>query len=192
MMRAPLPAMRLGAVLLALAGAAPTRADPMLGRLFSTPAERAALEARRGDGAGAGAIGGVNNVNNVNSNVMSGAMPIKGGPAIVYNGGMPMKGGVSPVLSAPPSDPNAAPADAPATPPPAETLVLNGVLRSSGGRSTIWLNDQPQRAGQAAYAKPARNGNGMTVMLPSGQRVLLKPGQRYDLNEGKVKDVNEP
>ena len=184
MMRAPLPAVRLGAVLLALAGAAPLRADPMLGRLFSTPAERAALDVRRGDGAGG--------VNNVNNNVMSGAMPINGGPAIVYNGGMPMKGGGAPVQSAPPADPNAAPADVPATPPPAETLVLNGVLRSSGGRSTIWLNDQPQRAGQAAYAKPARNGKGMTVTLPSGQRVLLKPGQRYDLNEGKVKDVNEP
>jgi hypothetical protein len=87
-----------------------------------------------------------------------------------------------------PADPNAAPA----APPPAETLVLNGVLRSSSGRSTIWLNDQPQRAGQATYARPARNGKGMTVTLPSGQRILLKPGQRYDLNEGKVKDVNEP
>jgi hypothetical protein len=144
------------ALLLALA-AAPLHAEPVMGRLFSTPAERAALEARRSATAG-------------------GVMPAPESSAAAPTGV--------------PADPNAAPA-APVAP-QAETLVLNGVLRSSSGRSTIWLNDQPQRAGQATYAKPARNGKGMTVTLPSGQRILLKPGQRYDLNEGKVKDVNEP
>ncbi|MES2350349.1 MAG: hypothetical protein V4641_22490 [Pseudomonadota bacterium] len=150
--------MRALALLLALAAAAPLHAEPVMGRLFSTPAERAALEARRSAAAG-------------------GVVPAPESSAAAPTGV--------------PADPNAAPA-APAAPPPAETLVLNGVLRSSSGRSTIWLNDQPQRAGQATYARPARNGKGMTVTLPSGQRILLKPGQRYDLNEGKVKDVNEP
>jgi hypothetical protein len=165
----------LPAILLALS-ATPLRAEPVLGRLFSTPAERAALEARRGSG-------GAMSTPNTAAALQSIAAADPKAAALLALTATP---------ASPASPATAADANTPAAPPPPETLVLNGVLRSSSGRSTIWLNDQPQRAGQAAYARPARNGNGMTVTLPSGQRVLLKPGQRYDLNEGKVKDVNEP
>lgn len=73
----------------------------------------------------------------------------------------------------------------------AEQLKLNGVLRTSTGRSTIWLNNAPQR-GAAAQINPRDARKALTVTLPSGRRIVLQPGQRYDLVDGRVKDVNEP
>ena len=93
----------------------------------------------------------------------------------------------------PAPDPNAPPAaDQPAAapPPPPPALVMNGVLRSSSGRSTVWLNDVPQSGAQNHFTN--RGGAALTVTLPSGKRIVLRPGQRYDLGEGRVKDVNEP
>lgn len=75
------------------------------------------------------------------------------------------------------------------TPPPSEQLTMNGVLRSSTGRSTVWLNNQPQRG--AANKFTNRDSKAVTVTLPSGKRIVLRPGQRYDLSDGRVKDVNQ-
>lgn len=109
-------------------------------------------------------------------------------------------------LPPPPVNPamNGAGADgAPAAPPPPPpSLTLNGVVRSSSGRTTVWLNDVAQSAPDSKVSKPAKAkakgskpaaANGaLAFTLPSGKRILLQPGQRYDLNEGRVKDVNEP
>ncbi|MES2161595.1 MAG: hypothetical protein V4476_10600 [Pseudomonadota bacterium] len=101
---------------------------------------------------------------------------------------------VQPAQGSPMADPNALPADTPAAPPaapaPPPALVMNGVLRSSSGRSTVWLNNVPQSGAQNHFAN--RGGSALTVTLPSGKRIVLKPGQRYDLGEGRIKDVNEP
>ena len=80
----------------------------------------------------------------------------------------------------------------PPPPSPPETLVMNGVLRTSNGRSTVWLNDVPQSGRQMKVVQRAHSAPQLTVQLPSGKKVLLKPGQRYDLAEGRVKDINEP
>jgi hypothetical protein len=69
---------------------------------------------------------------------------------------------------------------------------MNGVLRTSSGRSTVWLNDVPQNAAQSKLTKRGPASPALTVTLPSGKKVVLKAGQRYDLNEGRVKDINEP
>lgn len=96
-----------------------------------------------------------------------------------------------PVQAAPMADPNAPPAnEQAAAPPPPPSLVMNGVLRSSSGRSTVWLNDVPQSGAQNHFAN--RRSSALTVTLPSGKRIVLKPGQRYDLGDGRIKDVNEP
>lgn len=97
----------------------------------------------------------------------------------------------APVVGAPES---AAMPGQPATtgspPASAEQLQLNGVLRTSSGRSTVWLNNAPQPAGAAAFSQRSRR-EALTVTLPSGRRIILQPGQRYDLAAGRVKDVGE-
>ncbi|MPQ57523.1 hypothetical protein [Duganella sp. FT27W] len=85
--------------------------------------------------------------------------------------------------------PGASSAAAADTPPPSEQLTMNGVLRSSNGRSTVWLNNQPQRG--AANKFTNRDSKAVTVTLPSGKRIVLQPGQRYDLADGRVKDVSQ-
>lgn len=85
--------------------------------------------------------------------------------------------------------PGASSAAAADTPPPSEQLIMNGVLRSSNGRSTVWLNNQPQRGAANKFSN--RDSKAVTVTLPSGKRIVLQPGQRYDLADGRVKDVSQ-
>lgn len=160
-----------------LCAGAPAHAQVTLGRLFSTPAERAAMEATRG----ASAALAPNSQGEQATPGMPGGPPMSGGPS--------MSGAADAAAGA--GGPGAANA-APTPPPPA--LVMSGVLRRSGSRATtVWLNDQPQSGVQHNLAqRGAVAAGGVTVTLPSGKKVTLKPGQRYDLNEGRVKDVNEP
>lgn len=74
--------------------------------------------------------------------------------------------------------------------PEPEQLTMNGVLRTSSGRNTVWLNNVPQRGAANKFSN--RNRQALTVTLPSGKRVVLQPGQRYDLADGRVKDISEP
>ena len=160
----------VGALLLCVCEAA--CAQPSLGRLFNTPAERVALDANRGKVAAA-------------ANAAPVAAPSQPDfrPAGVP-GNMPPPG-------APADMPPPIAADAPPAPPPApEQLEMNGVVRSSSGRSTVWLNNVPQSGPQNKFSN--RNNKALTVTLPSGKKVLLRPGQRYDLADGRVKDINEP
>lgn len=71
-----------------------------------------------------------------------------------------------------------------APPPPPPPLVLNGVLRPTHGKATVWLNQQPVPDGQRVL----RRDGMVTLILPSGRRVTLKPGQRYDETTGEVRD----
>ena len=66
---------------------------------------------------------------------------------------------------------------------------MNGVLRTSGGRSTVWLNNVAQPTANNKLSN--RKQTALTVTLPSGKKVVLQPGQRYDLGDGRVKDLNE-
>ena len=182
--------------LIALCGMA--HAEPSMGRLFNTPAERSALDANRGKAAagvaGAAALNAGNQappfgtppsdipqqgMQDPMTSPSSQMMQPSAGPMAMPPAGMPMM---------PPGvDPAAPAAEAP---PPREQLELNGVLRTSGGRSTVWLNNVPHSGAQNKFSN--RNKKTLTVTLPSGKKVLLQPGQRYDLADGRVKDVNEP
>lgn len=82
-----------------------------------------------------------------------------------------------------PGMPGAVAANATTTAPDLRTLTLSGVLRTSSGASTVWLNGVPQDTSNGKH--------GTTVTLPSGKRVVLRPGQRFDLNDGSVKDVSQ-
>ncbi|MDR7049290.1 hypothetical protein J2X54_001738 [Duganella sp. 3397] len=85
--------------------------------------------------------------------------------------------------------PGSAPAAAATTETVPEQLTMNGVLRSSNGRSTVWLNNVPQRGAANKFSN--RDSKAVTVTLPSGRRIVLQPGQRYDLADGRVKDVSQ-
>jgi hypothetical protein len=189
------------AALWLFAAPAPSQAQVALGRLFATPAERQTLDANRGKTQALAP----------NSQGQQGAddapLPVPGPPAGEMDGlsgkGYDSQGGTIQGPAGPGAGtgagagagaggaPGAAGQKA-AAPPPPEALVMNGVLRTSGGRSTVWLNDVPQSAAQNKLSRRGPASPALTVTLPSGKKVLLKAGQRYDLNEGRVKDINEP
>ncbi|HEV7816107.1 MAG TPA: hypothetical protein VGP06_13535 [Janthinobacterium sp.] len=89
-----------------------------------------------------------------------------------------------------------APATAPAAivappPPPAAPVELNGIVKRSGGTSTIWLNNVAQSTGNDAFVGARAATPALNVNTPSGRTVILKPGQSYDANDGSVKEVHE-
>ena len=65
-------------------------------------------------------------------------------------------------------------------PPPPEPLTVNGFVRRSGGKSTVWLNQQAQEG------KRVTTKNGVVITLPSGRKVTVKPGQSIDMNDGRI------
>ena len=170
-----------GLFLLTLCHAA--SAQPSLGRLFNTPAERLALDANRGKVAAAANAAPVAAPAQADFRPLGvpGNMPPPGAPDNMLPPGAPGNMPPAPGMAA----------DTPPAPPPApEQLQMNGVVRSSSGRSTVWLNNVPQSGPQNKFSN--RNNKALAVTLPSGKKVLLRPGQRYDLADGRVKDINEP
>lgn len=176
-----------------LGTAAPAQAQVSLGRLFATPAERQMLDANRGK---AQALAPNSQGQQAADDV---PLPVPGPPPgevdALSGKGYDSQGGIvqGPVPGAGASGAaTGAAGQKAAAPPPPESLVMNGVLRTSGGRSTVWLNDVPQSAAQNKLSRRGPASSALTVTLPSGKKVLLKAGQRYDLDEGRVKDINEP
>jgi hypothetical protein len=204
-------ALPLTLALLLTAGA--VHAQSGLGRLFNSPQERQALDRQRGKAVGIAASPAASpaaataQVAVMGQTAAAGqiAVPGQGAQAgvqyTVPNVPAGMAGeappntppGMPPSLppATPPGLPDAGNTDAPAAAAAAPSqLTMNGVLRLSNGRSTVWLNNVPQ--GGSANKFSNRNRQALTVTLPSGKRVLLQPGQRYDLADGRVKDISEP
>ncbi len=119
-------AVLLGAV---LASAAAVCEAQELGRLFFTPEQRSALDARR-----------------------KARMPDKPAAATVAS----------------------------------PTTRLDGYVKRSGGRSTVWVNGET-----ADDARPPAGGSDSRVGVPAGEgraRVELKPGETLDRGNGEVRD----
>jgi hypothetical protein len=124
-------ALLLGAVL--AAAAAPCAAEE-LGRLFFTPEQRSALDARR-----------------------KARMPDR--PA--------------------------------ATAVAAPTMRLDGYVKRSGGKSTVWLNREALDEGAPESPRIPRGADDR-VSLPVGEsreRIHMKPGETLDRGNGEVRDV---
>jgi hypothetical protein len=64
------------------------------------------------------------------------------------------------------------------------TTRLDGFVRRSDGRSTVWVN-----GGTADDTRPQADGSVSVVVGESGARVRLKPGQVVDRSSGEVTDV---
>ncbi|HAT31416.1 MAG TPA: hypothetical protein DCW29_11370, partial [Janthinobacterium sp.] len=75
-----------------------------------------------------------------------------------------------------------------APPPPAAPapVELNGIVRRSSGKSTVWLNQVPQNDAANTLGKDAT----LSLRLPSGRKVVLKPGQSYKADEGTVGEAD--
>ena len=140
------PPLALALLMAATPCGAQDAASARLGRLFTTPAERAALNDKRALGPAA-----------------------------------PMAARMAPAEppGAPPPPDAAAPAEA-AGP---GAVRLDGVLRVSSGRTTIWIN-------QTAAAAPAPLGRdkSVTLRLSSGRKLIMKPGQSYSATDGTVQE----
>jgi hypothetical protein len=158
-------------------------AEPGLGRLFNTPAERSALDANRGKVAAA--------VNGPQVAQPGAQAEYSLPPGVPGNMQLPAAQGAQPGMMQPGTAamPGMDTATPPAPPPP-EQLEMNGLVHSSSGRNTVWLNNVPQSGPQNKFSN--RNKKALTVTLPSGKKIVLRPGQRYDLADGRVKDINEP
>ena len=117
----------------------PARAQE-LGRLFFTPDQRAALDARR-----------------------RARVPDKPTPV--------------PIVASP-------------------TTRLDGYVRRSDGRATVWVNGAAlDDTGAGAPRIDPRRGTDASVSLPvgdSGARARLKPGEVLDRGSGEVRDVLGP
>lgn len=82
---------------------------------------------------------------------------------------------------------------------PAQPLVaspttrLDGYVKRSGGRSTVWVNGESLQEGspERPRIEPGRSSDGgVAVTVGEGRaRVLLKPGQVLDRGSGEVRDV---
>jgi hypothetical protein len=132
-----------------LAGLAPgTPAQTLgLGRLFSSPEERIALDAQRGASRAAAAD-----------------------PNLAQAAQAGMAAGAA---ASPPA-------------PPPEPVQLNGVVRRSSGKSTIWLNQVPHADGN----QQLRADQSVTLRLASGRELVLKPGQSFNPADGTVQEAS--
>lgn len=137
-----------------IAGPVPASAD--VGRLFFTPAERAAFESARRAAETALVVG-----------------PIEADPEVTVD-----------LIEAAPDEPR-------------PTITLDGYVRRSNGRATLWINGENSYDGDLSAARidplTARVSGGEVSVTPmDGEApILLKPGQTYDPNSAVITDVYE-
>jgi hypothetical protein len=68
------------------------------------------------------------------------------------------------------------------------TTRVDGYVKRSGGRSTVWVNGESLPEGPSE----ARLGDGERVSIPlgeAGRRATLRPGEVLDRGTGEVRDV---
>lgn len=66
-----------------------------------------------------------------------------------------------------------------------EPVQLNGVVRRSSGRSTVWLNQVPQ----ADANNQLLPDQSLSLRLSSGRKLIMKPGQSFDPANGSVREA---
>lgn len=80
---------------------------------------------------------------------------------------------------------------------PAEEITLNGIVKRSGGKSTVWINQIVQTetdlvSGPKAQPSQARLPN-IPVNVPSLKKTInLKVGQTLDTRSGEIREGYQP
>lgn len=77
--------------------------------------------------------------------------------------------------------------------PQSTNIELNGMVRRSDGKSTVWVNNRVHGGNTAEHGiemdKRGGDAGQASVILPSTQqRVLLKVGQSFDVSSGQVEE----
>lgn len=70
------------------------------------------------------------------------------------------------------------------------TTRLDGYVKRSGGRSTVWVNGEalPEGSGDAPRIGSSADGR-VSVPIGEGRRAGMKPGEAIDRGTGEVRDV---
>jgi hypothetical protein len=134
-----------------------------MGRLFTTPSERAQLDSLRNSGASA---------------LPGATLPGASGPPGGAGASTPMPG--MPGASAGAAQGGAQGAES-ATPPQPADVQLSGIIRRSGGGTTVFVNGEPQEG------RPVDQGKAARVQI-EGRTIVLKPGQTYDPATGEIRE----
>ena len=82
--------------------------------------------------------------------------------------------------------------DKPAATPQVEQPVtrIDGAVRRSGGKSTVWVNGEPiPESSRGEGARLQSQGNVSIPVGESAQRYELRPGETLDRGSGEVRDV---
>ena len=81
--------------------------------------------------------------------------------------------------------------------PVVSSLRINGMVKSSRGGGTVWLNNQQVERGGVtregiSITPGQRRADGIQIQLPSGvDSIVLKPGQKIDVVTGSVLEAYE-
>ena len=94
-------------------------------------------------------------------------------------GGVSSSGAQAPVASAPVQ----------AAAPPPEPYTVNGIIRRSDGKTTVWINQVAQEDQNNVLTGTAKTP-ALKLQLSSGRKVILKAGQTYNVTERTIKDVD--
>jgi len=71
-----------------------------------------------------------------------------------------------------------------------QNLIVNGVVRRSDGKNTVWVNGRPvtDRQSNGVNVIPDKNNRVRVTVPDSGRSVDLKAGQTLELNSGTVQE----
>jgi hypothetical protein len=70
------------------------------------------------------------------------------------------------------------------------TTTLDGYVKRSGGRSTVWVNGEALPEGSGDAPRIGSSGDGrVSVPIGEGRRAGIKPGEAIDRGTGEVRDV---
>lgn len=159
----------LPALLLLLAAQAGAQSFISMGRLFTTPSERAQLDAQRSQapaGTGAAAAGGAGS--------LVPGMPA--GPGGAAGAGLAAAAGAG-AAAAPGAEGAGGAQDA------RGELLLGGIVRRSNGRAMVIVN------GEVTPAPAGSVQRGGVRLDADGRSIILKPGQRYDPATGEIHEA---
>lgn len=189
----------LTALLLLLAAQAGAQSFASMGRLFTTPAERAQLDAQRSQApanalsarGGQGGAGGHGSAAAPGGTAAAESLPGMGAAAPCAAGSAPGCAPAPPGMAADSpagqGGPGAlGPGDAGPSEqgvPEAPGLRLDGLIRRSNGPAVLIVN------GEVQPAPPGGVMRGTVTMQADGRSIVLKPGQRYDPATGEVHEA---